>query len=126
MKITFDTQNTKEVQEVLAFLLGTAHSVTETATEAPQKEKVAPSIPKEEKAVEAPVEKKAPAKKPAPKKETAPTVTLEALKDVAKNATLRTTREEVKACIGKYGAKLSEVKKEDYPALFSSIEALGK
>ena len=126
MKITFDTRNKEEVAEVLAYLLGNTHSVTETATEAPKKEKSTPSIPEEEKAVEAPVEKKASAKKPAPKKAVEAKVTLDTLKTTCKTATLKTSREEVKACISKYGTKLSEVKAEDYAELLTAIEALGK
>lgn len=127
MKITFEI-NTKSQEELvegiklLESFRSPIHSVTETATEAPKKEKVTPSIPKEEKAVEAPVEKKAPAKK----KPVETKVTVEDLKNAAKNATLRVDRVTVKNTIGEFAPKLAEVKPESYVELHAKLEALGK
>lgn len=116
MKITFDTNNIDEVNEVKKFLgLENAHSVTVDRVEAPKKVKTTPSIPKKEKPVEAPVE---------PKTTKPKTITLDELKDTAKKAVLKTDRTKVKECISKYADKLAEVKTEDYEALLTALEGL--
>ena len=123
MKITLqiDTKNTVELTEAINFLNGftkLTHNEPEVKVEAPKKEKVTPSIPKEKKAVEAPVEKKVEAPKPS--------ITLQTLKDSAKDATLRVDREQVKKAILEFAPKLAEVKDADFGKLYKKLEELGK
>ena len=84
--------------------------------------------------VEAPKEEKTTPTKAEPKKETvaakkAPVKTkidLATLKESAKNAVSRSSREEVKKTIGLFADKLAEVNTVDYATLHEQLEVLGK
>lgn len=76
------------------------------------------TAPKEKK----PSEPAKPAKKASTKKST---IDLQALKDAAKNAVGRSSREEVKAVISEYGEKLTDVVEADYEKLYLGLQKLG-
>ncbi len=125
MKVTFDTQNETEVNEVIALLESFGMIKAE-------KEKVEPvkhsKIPRESKSKVGRGDLK-PKKdtKPTPKPETVPeqTIGLAELKESAKNATLRCDRQTVRSAITQFGAKLADVAKADYADLHKALEALG-
>jgi len=108
MQITFNANNADEVKEVLTYL--------ETMNLIPT---VAPKEAQEE---------TKPTKKPKPKVEPKAEVlvSLGDLKAAAKAATLKVERPKVKATIGKYGEKLSEVSEADYEALLNDLKKLGE
>ena len=111
MKVTFDTQNAKEVAEVktlLGLLVPENNSKVGTAS-------------KETKSIPKPTPK--PKKAPEPKKEVE--ITLADLKESAKNAVTRSSREEVKKTIGEFAEKLAEVAKADYDKLHEKLQELG-
>lgn len=111
MKVTFDTQNEKEVAEVKT-LLGLL--VPESNSEVGRKPEETKSIPKP-----------TPASKNTPKPKDEIAVSLEILKDSAKNAVTRSSREDVKKAIGEFAEKLAEVKKADYAKLYENLQKLG-
>ena len=130
MKITFDTQNENELQEVVTLLENMGMSkagrleevippreIASANVEEPKKENPAPSIPKEEKAPEEP--------KKTPKKSTKSSITLADLKESAKNAVARTSREDVKGAIGEFAPKLAEVVEADFGKLYKKLQELG-
>ena len=114
--ITVETTNQAKVLEAIAFLntlvTKDAHSEPETKVEEPKKEKTTPS--------------KATAKKEpeASPTQTTEKVTLDVLKNEAKNAVGRTSREKVKETIGEFATKLAEVKADDYSTLHAKLKAL--
>ena len=108
---------TKQVAELTSVIGKIINSSTVEATE---KENTTPSMPEEKKEVVEP--KKTRATKP--KVEAEKKLTLADLKDLAKNAVTRSSREDVKATIGKFGEKLSDVATSDYPELAKNLEAL--
>lgn len=90
--------------------------------EEPKEEKTTPTIPKEEKAPEEP--KKTRTKKPkAEPKDVA--ITLADLKESAKNAVSRSSREDVKKTIAEFADKLAEVAEADYGKLYKKLQELG-
>ena len=120
MKITveIDTKNKSSVQDGINFLrslIGEAHSVTETAPEPTKKQKTTPSKAKVEKAPEE-----------APTQEAKSSITIDVLKDSAKNAVTKTDRTKVKEVINEFAEKLAEVKEADYGKLYKKLQELGK
>jgi len=113
MKITIDTTETlsQKDREILNLLLNETPKVEKKAAEIKAK---APARPKTEKKVETPT--------PAPEKASA--VTIDDLKNEAKEATKRTDRLTVKKAIGKYADKLVDVKVDDYEALLADLKGL--
>ena len=124
MKVTFDTNNKDEVIEVSNLIQNlilrdgySPESKSEVGTE-PEKEE---SIPKP-----TPKPKSAPKPKPEPKKEeTKPSITLADLKESAKNAVSRTSREDVKKVISEFAEKLAEVAEADYGKLYKELQETG-
>ena len=116
MLIEIDTQNVESLKEVQAFIEGQisfgTHSVTETAQKSTKEVTPDPEPSEDKKAV----------KKPSTKS----SITLENLKDSAKNATQRVPREDVKKVINEFAVKISEVKEEDYGKLYKKLQTLGK
>lgn len=125
MQVTFNTQNEKEVEEVvnlLQMLINTkniAVKPTETVVEATKDENPTPTIPEPEKEPEKP--KRAPRKKAEPKPEKSD-VTLADLKELARAKVEVSSREEVKTIISKYAEKLAEVNESDYASLAKDLE----
>jgi hypothetical protein len=134
MKVTFDTLNEKEVNEVVALLQSfgmvrvdpepqSPVSVTETASEDANPSPVIPTQP--EPVSEAPEPSDAPVKKATRTKKASPKkVTLQEVKDLAKNMVTKTSREDVKKVISEFGEKLTEVKESDYDALVAKLSEL--
>jgi len=127
MKITFDTLNEKEVAEVVSLLelFGMVRgstpqkgvTSTETVVEDKKTKKTTPTITEEKKdAVE-------PEKTPVKKTESK--IGLADLKESAKKAVGRSSREEVKTTIGEFAEKLAEVDEADYGKLYKKLQALG-
>ena len=115
MQVTFNTQNKDEVSEVLALLTGTAKVEVEQPVEKPVERKAkTPTKPK--------VEEVIPEVTPKPK--TASSVSLEELKNLAKDASSRVDREAVKACIAKHAPKLTMVMPDEYTKLAEELKAL--
>jgi len=125
VKITFNTLCEKEVNEAVSYLQSigmvpidipqVAVSVTETVPEEPNEVEVIPEP--------TPKPKRASKPKAEPKKETG--ITLADLKESAKNAVTRSSREDVKKTIGEFAEKLVEVKEADYGKLYKKLQELG-
>lgn len=113
MQITFDTKNKEEVAEVVLFLTTIGVTLTETIVEETEKKKTTPTIPKEKKAVEP---------KSEPQKSE---IKLADLKESAKNAVTRSSREDVKKTISEFAEKLAEVNETDYGKLYKKLQELG-
>ena len=108
MKITFDTLNEKEVAEVLSLL-------------APESKSKVGTEPKEDKTIPKPTPK--PKSEPKPKVEA--TIKLADLKESAKNAVTRSSREDVKKTISEFAEKLAEVAEADFGKLYKKLQELG-
>ena len=121
MKIIFNTEDKEQVQEVAQLLSTMGVTINPIGVEEPKTKKATPSVPKEEKPVEEP--KKTPTKKPVGKAKSG--ITLANLKESAKNAVTRSSREDVKKAIGNYAEKLAEVSEEDYGKLYKVLQELG-
>lgn len=124
MKITIniDTKDIIEIKETISFLgsllpveTEKVHSVTETVSEAPKKEKTTQSKG---------TTKKEPESAPT-KDERKVDVTLETVKAVAQLKVRETDKDTVKNIINKYAPKLAEVKESDYEALYKDLQGLG-
>lgn len=116
MKITFDTKNKEEVAEVVLLLTQLSISGIAKGVEAKETEKTTPTIDEPKKDAEK--SKKTPAKKDGK-------ITLADLKESAKKAVGRSSREEVKTTIGEYAEKLAEVDEADYAELDKKLQELG-
>ena len=130
MRVTFDTLNENEVNEVVALLQNmgmvrvseaeVAVKPTETVVEDTKEVEVIPEVPQEEKETVAPPKEK---KTRAPKT-TKPSIGLAELKELAKDAVEHSDRPTVKATISEYGDKLTDVATKDYDALAEKLTAL--
>ena len=120
MILEINTNEPKEVLEALAIvtsLITGTPSVTETVVEAPKEAKPTKTLPKTKKKPEDVPTQEA--------EETKPTgITLEVLKDRAKQKAQSAGREKVKAVIAKYAPKLSEVSKEDFGSCYKALGLL--
>jgi hypothetical protein len=112
---------TKQVAELTSVI---AKIINLNGVEATKNEKTTPSIPEPEKEVVEPEKEPEPKKVTRKVKEAVEKVTLGDLKESAKNAVERSSREAVKACISKFADKLSDVKESDYVELNESLKAL--
>ena len=120
MVITFNRQNINEVIEVAE----TIRSILEKGSDVvPETNAEVSTSPQKEETIAKPTQEKKVAEEP----EKAPTkneVSLGDLKETAKDAVGRSSRETVKKVISKYGSKLTEVKESDYAALASELGEL--
>jgi hypothetical protein len=108
---------TKQIVELNATI---AKIINPMVVETTKEEKTTPTIPEvETEVVEPPKVKVVKAKK-----EVITSLTLTELKDSAKNAVGRSSREKVKECISKYADKLSDVAEADYTKLYNELEVL--
>jgi len=120
MKVTFDTLSENEVNEVVTLLenmgmvkVGRLETpVTPVEDKTPEKN----SKPK-------PTPKKAVEPKSEPKQEAG--IKLADLKESAKNAVTRSSREDVKKTIAEFAEKLAEVDETDYGKLYKKLQELG-
>lgn len=111
MIITFNTQNNEELQEVVTLLENMGMSK-------------AGRLDTPEKLVEDKTPKKNTEPKPEPKK-AVEAIKLADLKEAAKNAVTRSSREDVKKTIGEFAEKLAEVDEADYGKVYKKLQALG-
>ena len=132
MIVQFNTNNQNEVEEVKLLLETLSKSVvkrTETVVEDKENVSEGKSIPKEEKAVQEPKKRKRRTKaemEAAKEKEAEKTLSLNDLKELAKNKAISVGRTEVKNIINKYAPKLAEVDETKYEELFNDLTKLEK
>lgn len=130
MKITFDTNNLEEVTEVATYLerllTGAVVKLTDTVEE-PETHVDEVETPEgmvevtpEVKTAPEPTEEPKPKRKPKAKK---PSISLQDLKDLAKDQVPVIGRTKVKEIISEYADKLTEVKESDYEALATALKA---
>jgi hypothetical protein len=126
MKVSFDTKNIEEVEEVIALLNLMAHSVTETVPQDTKDVSETQSSPEPKKTVKAKPTQKAKPEVVPEKEEPKSSITISTLKDSAKEAVLRVDRAKVKEIISEFAEKLTEVKEADYGKLYKKLQELGK
>jgi len=120
MKITFDTQNEQEVQEVTNLLQMMALQSNGNVPSQPKEVVTNTNTASKDKK---PSEASKPSRK-AKAKKTASSITLGDLKAVAQEAVGRTDRQKVKEVISQYAEKLNEVSEEDYQKLFDTLKGM--
>lgn len=120
MKITFDTNNLEEVTEVATYLERLLTELQAKATTSPKKEEVIPEVTPEVETSPEPTEEPKAKRKPKAKK---PSISLQDLKDLAKDQVPVIGRTKVKEIISEYADKLTEVKESDYEALATALKA---
>ena len=124
MKVTIEI-NTEDKSTIIAGLSLLAHLNTDTV-EAPEPKKTVKTpkaTPKTKKAPEKPeTPVETPTKEDTPKEEVKQEgITLSNLKDRAKDKAQSAGREKVKACIGEFAQKLTEVDEADYGKLYKKL-----
>ena len=115
LNFTIETTNQTELQDTITLLSTMLLSTPTKPVEEKTTPKATPSTPKKKKAVTKPVE---------PTEEKAKDITLGDLKDIAQAAVAKSSREDVKKVISKYGEKLSAVDARMYNELATELKGL--